>query len=172
MDILVSVINQKLRLPVNLKRMVEGTQNFVKFIFELDKKWDTLTTFAQFQQNGLAYNQYLDQDNSVYLPPEIRKGKCALILYGTKNDVIATTNYLELFIDENLLIKDANSVEITKSLYAQLVDKVNNFMTWDRESILDAKNAIILTEQAAKNANPRPLYESFDILDNSKKLTL
>lgn len=33
-------------------------------------------TFAQFMQNGVAYNQYLDEENSAYLPPEIGVGTC------------------------------------------------------------------------------------------------
>lgn len=124
MEILVNVIGQKLKVTTNLKCFISGSQQFVKFIFNMDSEWDNLLTFAQFRQNGVAYNQYLDEDNSVYLPSEIGAGACTLILYGTGGDVRATTNYLTLTIDENILVTNAQSTEITQSLYEQLVNSV------------------------------------------------
>ena len=126
MEILVNVVGQKLKIATNLKCFVSGSQQFVKFIFNMDSEWDNLTVFAQFKQNDVAYNQYLDNDNSVYLPSEISAGTCELILYGTGNDVRATTNYLTLTIDESVLVTDAQSTEITQSLYQQLVNNVKS----------------------------------------------
>lgn len=125
MEISVNVIGQKLKVTTNLKCFISGSQKFVKFIFNMDSDWDNLLTFAQFSQNGISYNQYLDDENSVYLPSEIVAGTCTLILYGTGNDVRATTNYLTLIIDENVLVADAQSTEITQSLYEQLVSRIN-----------------------------------------------
>jgi hypothetical protein len=68
MNILVNVINQKLKIKANTKRLVSGTQKFIRFEFNLDDAWDNLLVFAQFIQNGKAYNDYLDENNSVYLP--------------------------------------------------------------------------------------------------------
>lgn len=127
MDILVNVANQKLKIATNLKSLVAGTQEFVRFTFNLTGDWDDLMTFAQFQQNGVAYNAYLDENNSAYLPSEIGVGTCTLMLYGSNDKTIATTNYLTLSIDENILVSDANSTEISESLYNQLVTKVNTF---------------------------------------------
>lgn len=124
MDILVNVANQKLRIATNLKNLISGTQEFVKFVFNLNGDWDNLMTFAQFTQNGKSYNQYLDDENSVYLPSEIGVGTCTLMLYGSNDKIIATTNYLTLDIDDNILVKDANSTEISQSLYTQLVTKI------------------------------------------------
>lgn len=124
MDILVNVANQKLRIATNLKNLISGTQEFVKFVFNLNGDWDNLMTFAQFTQNGKSYNQYLDDENSVYLPSEIGVGTCTLMLYGSNDKIIATTNYLTLDIDNNILVKDANSTEISQSLYTQLVTKI------------------------------------------------
>ena len=137
MDILVNVANQKLKIATNLKSLVAGTQEFVKFTFNLTDDWDGLLTFAQFCQNDTAYNQYLDEDNSVYLPPEIGAGTCTLMLYGSGDDVIATTNYLTLTIDENVLVEDANSTEISTSLYNQLVTMFGAFQ--DEVDDLSAK---------------------------------
>lgn len=133
MDILVNVANQKLKIATNLKSLVAGTQEFVRFVFNLTGDWDNLMTFAQFMQNGVAYNQYLDEDNSAYLPAEIGTGTCTLMLYGSNENTIATTNYLTLSIDENILVSDANSTEISQSLYNQLVSKVNTLITWNEQ---------------------------------------
>lgn len=123
MNILVDVNNQKLRVATNLKNLVSGTQEFVKFTFNLGEDWDGLTVFAQFQQRGNAYNQYLDANDSVFLPAEIEHGQCLLVLYGTGGTVKATTNYLTLTIDENILVSNAESTDISQSLYDQLIDE-------------------------------------------------
>ena len=124
MDILVNVINQKLKTKANTKRLVSGTQKFIRFKFSLDDAWDGLLVFAQFIQNGKAYNDYLDENNSVYLPPEIEDGKFDVLLYGSGSNTIATTNYLTFEVDKNILISDAQSTEITESLYNKLVNIV------------------------------------------------
>ena len=124
MDILVNVINQKLKTKANTKRLVSGTQKFIRFKFSLDDAWDGLSVFAQFIQNGKAYNDYLDENNSVYLPPEIKDGKFDVLLYGSGSNTIATTNYLTFEVDKNILISDAQSTEITESLYNKLVNIV------------------------------------------------
>ena len=55
MDILVNVANQKLKIATNLKSLVAGTQEFVRFVFNLNGDWDNLLTFAQFTQNGESF---------------------------------------------------------------------------------------------------------------------
>ena len=133
MDVFVNVSNQKLKITTNLKSFVEGSQNFVRFVFNLTNDWDNLVTFAQFTQGGISYNQFLDDSNSVYLPTEIVKGTCTMVLYGSSKNVIATTNYLTLFIDKNILVHDAESTEISQSLYNQLIDRVNAMASVDAE---------------------------------------
>ena len=136
MDIIIAVEGQRLRPVTNLKSLVSGTQEFIKFIFTLDSDWATLTptngsnnhTFAQFVQDGNAYNAFLDRNYSVYLPSEITEGTCTLMLYSTSGTVKATSNYLTLTINENNLVADASSTEITQSLYDQLVEMVNSII--------------------------------------------
>ena len=127
MNILVNVINQKLKIKANTKRLISGTQKFIRFEFILDDAWDDLLVFAQFIQNGRAYNDYLDENNSVYLPPEITEGKFNVLLYGSGSNVIATTNYLTFEVDKNMLVSDAQSTEITESLYNKLVNIVKTY---------------------------------------------
>ena len=129
MDILVNVANQRLKIATNLKTLVSGTQEFVRFVFNLSNDWDDLIVFAQFIQDGVAYNQILDEENSVYLPSEIKDGTAMMMLYGSGGDVIATTNYITLTIDKCMLIENAESTEITQSLYQQLVNIVRNYTT-------------------------------------------
>lgn len=154
MDILVNVSNQKLKIATNLKSLVAGTQEFVRFVFNLTGDWDNLLTFAQFRQNGVAYNQYLDDDKSAFLPSEIGTGTCTLMLYGSNDKTIATTNYLTLSIDENILVGDAESTEISTSLYNQLVTKVNTLLTWNEQNSADLiKTDKELQLQINKKAN-------------------
>ena len=132
MELLINVINQKLKLATNLKSLVAGTQQFIKFTFNLSDEWDGLLTFAQFTQNGNAYNLYLDENNCVFLPSEVTGGTCTLMLYGVDGTVRATTNYLTLKIDSSALIADANSTEITPSLYQQLISRINQSTKWQQ----------------------------------------
>jgi len=130
MDILVGVTNQKLRITTNLKNLIAGSRQFIRFIFELSDEWDGLVTFAQFQQGENAYNVFLDDENAAYLPPEIGPGTCKMMLYGDNGTIIATTNYITFTLDENILIHDAQSTDISKSLYDQLIEMVSNVTSW------------------------------------------
>lgn len=97
--------------------------------------------FAQFRQNGVAYNSYLDEENSAYLPTEIGEGTCTMMLYGSGGEVIGTTNYITFTIDKNILISDASSTDISESLYQQLVTKINALSSWNGQSVSDLVEA-------------------------------
>ena len=125
MDILVNVSSQKLRIPTNMRNIVERSQKFVHFVFNLSSDWDDLTAFAQFQQNGKSYNVYLDKENKVSLPYEIKTGECSVMLYGTDDEIMTPTNAYKFNVQINELVEDGESIEIAKSLYSQLVAKVN-----------------------------------------------
>lgn len=125
MEIDVRVDNQHMRVESNNKRLVAGSQKFIKFKFNLSDDWDGLAIFAQFSQNDVGYNHYLDVNKCVYMPKEIRVGKCTLTLYGTgNNEIIATTGPLLLTIDDNGLVADGENIDITPSLYEQLTAKI------------------------------------------------
>ena len=142
MELTINVQNQRLYLATNLKTLVSGSNNFVKFTFALSSEWDDLLPFVQFQQEGNTYNKYLDNDKSVYLPYEIEPGKCTLMLYGSAGNVIATTNYLELNINDNMMVVDADSIDISTSLYNQLTQKVNTAL----KNEIDLQNQIYAME--------------------------
>lgn len=134
MDVFVNVVGQKIKIASNLKDYVEGTQNFIRFVFNFnDNTWDGMLITAQFQQNGKAYNIYLSSDNSVYLPTEITEGACRLLLYGSKTEIIATTSYIDLDIDKNNIVKNASSVALTKTEYEKLVADVANLISSEKE---------------------------------------
>lgn len=141
MSILVNVVNQKMHISSTMEGIVAGSQQFVKFRFNLSEEWDGLVTFAQFMQNGVAYNQYLDYENAAYLPAEIGVGTCTLMLYGSLGTTIGTTNYLTLKINENIFVSDASSTDISESLYDQLVAQVAAYQTNLDSEISRAKAA-------------------------------
>ena len=170
MDILVNVANQKLKISTNLKSLVAGTQEFIRFVFNLSGDWDGLTTFAQFSQNGVSYNQYLDEDNSVYLPSEIGVGTCTLMLYGSNDNVRATTNYVTLTIDKNTLVADASSTEISQTLYDQLVSRINQDEI-TLSSAVDAANDKAIEALAATTKSEGAFTPNFT-MQNGSKLTV
>lgn len=157
MDILVNVSNQKLKVATNLKSLVSGTQEFIRFVFNLTGDWDGLLTYAQFIQEDKAYNQYLDDEKSVYLPSEIKPGICKVVLCGNNGTTIALTNYLTLIIDENIIISDASGTNISTSLYDQLVGK---FKTLD--SRLTAVIAIMDDETAGSQIEVLDIRAGYD----------
>lgn len=140
MDIEVKVIGQKLRIPSNLKIFSPNSQEFVKFIFDMTPDWDGLTVFAQFRQGEETYNIYLDEDNSVMLPNELTHGRCYLTLYGTEGNTVGTSNCIELFIDDSRFIASTSNIDVTPTLYAQLVDTVNNYKS-DTDAEIDSFKA-------------------------------
>ena len=121
MEINVTVDGQNMSIPSYRRKYVSGSQEFVKFIFYLSEDWTDLTAFAQFTQGDDSYNVYLDEDGAAYLPAEIGPGNCRIMLYGTGGDVIGTTNAISIYIDDSGFVADAESTEITESLYNQLV---------------------------------------------------
>lgn len=142
MSILVNVVNQKMYVSSNADGLVAGSQQFVKFKFNLSSEWDGLMTFAQFRQGEGAYNQYLDEDNCVYLPAEIGVGTCTMMLYGSHDTTIGTTNYLTFKIGKNNLVSDATSTDISQSLYDQLVTKINALTSWNGQSVADLESEV------------------------------
>lgn len=166
MNILINVVNQKLKVVKNISNLISGTQEFIRFKFLLDSGWDGLTIFAQFIQNGRAYNKYLESDRSVTLPSEIKSGEFRLLLYGTGADVIATTNFLTIEVDENILISDSQSTNISRSLYQQLVDIVNSDRTSVNNQIVENTNHIdALSAQLANLISEYHPVEDAEIID-------
>lgn len=158
MDILVDVVNQRLQTATNLTSFIAGTQEFIRFVFNLDSDWDNLLTFAQFTQNGVSYNQYLDEENGACLPSEIEAGTCTLTLFGSYENKKATTNHLTLEITENNLVSDGNSTQITLTLYEQLASEVHSLSTWKNQFKADYSAAdAALQQQINTKANQSDL---------------
>jgi len=119
----VDVVNQNLLIPPEDKYVVEGTQEFIEFHFNLRDGWENLVVFAQFIQEDRAYNVYLDADNNAFLPAEIESGFLQIVLYGTIGDVIAISNNLRMRVQRTPYVGDGQSTEITLSLYQQMADE-------------------------------------------------
>lgn len=134
-EVYINVSGQKLSAAPSCGGFVDGSQRFVRFIFCLGEDWEGLTVAAQFTQSGTAYNVLLDEQNCAYLPSEIKEGTFSLTIRGTAGDVIATTNALIFRATKNSFVSDAQSTEISQSLYSQLVDKVNSIASWDVEGV-------------------------------------
>ena len=94
--------------------IVDQSKNFVSFVFLLSDDWEGLDVIAQFRQGGNHYNVTLDGDQSAMLPSEISCGVCALTLYGTKDEVIGTTDTLNFTIDKCGFVKDSDMGDDTE----------------------------------------------------------
>ena len=189
----INVIDQKLSLASPCSELIDGSQEFVKFVFCLGEEWRDLTIFAQFTQGNVSYNKYLDDKFCVFLPTEIKSGTFTLMLYGTGGTTIATSNYLTFRVYKNRLSRDAQSTEITPSLYNQLVAKVNAIASWDIKGVEELQDEvqtlkpiyIAVTNSTATinakynntqdisyrfgkwNANNLPEFISFAFIDNT-----
>ena len=161
MDIAIDVIDQKLRLKTDKKvgRLVSGTQEFVRFVFNLTSDWDGLSVLAQFNQGGVAYNQYLDSEHGAFLPAEIKAGSVTLMLYGTGGTTIGTTNYLTFQIDKDIFVTDANSTDISQSLYTQLVNQFNDAETTNKQLFAELKTA---DENLQRQVNAKATQTALD----------
>ena len=161
MDIAIDVIDQKLRLKTDKKvgRLVSGTQEFVRFVFNLTSDWDGLSVLAQFNQGGVPYNQYLDSEHGAFLPAEIKAGSVTLMLYGTGGTTIGTTNYLTFQIDKDIFVTDANSTDISQSLYTQLVNQFNDAETTNKQLFTELKAT---DESLQKQVNTKATQTALD----------
>lgn len=126
MEVNIYVQGQQLKLGTNLSRLVEGSQEFIKFIFAFSDDWGGLTKTSFFSQNGNCYKADLDENNSVYLPSEITYGKCTLSVYGVKDTIRATTNEIIFSVGKHY-IGDFERSELTKARYDEFVDIVSDY---------------------------------------------
>lgn len=160
MDIYVNVSEQKLQVSGYPRKFVAGTVDFVKFIFTLNDKWEDLLVTAQFEQDGKSYYQYLDDNNSVYLPAGLTDGLCELSLYGTNGIITATSEKVVFKILENTFNVTGSGLNQSGDMYSQLVDKLlgikSSFDIWidnvsEDFSVLQSRiNAIITSMSANK----------------------
>jgi len=180
MDVRINVVGQKLVVSSNYIKIIGGSNKFIKFIFSLDGGWSGLMPYAQFTQDGTSYNVYLDENNSVFLPPEIKEGACTLTLGGTGNGVFATTDYVKFNITKGILTEGQESTDITESMYEQLVDRVisvkdaqtefNDMVIAEsdaRSSADDAIRKLITDETTQRESTDNTLQLAIDALGNS-----
>lgn len=164
MDVNVKVNGQKMSSDLCYNNIASGSQEFVRFCFELTGDWSGLKTFAQFSQDGNGYNVYLDDDNCAYLPPEIEAGKCSVMLYGTGGTVIGTTNSLGFYVKDNGRISDASTVDITPTLYEQLIEQITAYTEQAKASETNASisesNAKLSETNAANSATSASASEA------------
>lgn len=127
MNITINVVGQK--MTTNYTKIVEGSQNFVKFTFNLPDEWKEINPSACFCQGDKLVKVLLDTNNSVFLPSQITSGKCELMLYGAKEngesgDIIGTSNSIVLQIDSAHSVEWAEDIEYVESQYAGWVDRI------------------------------------------------
>lgn len=146
MDIQISVYHQTLSVKPH-RPIVSDSQEFIRFVFDFTDDWEKLLPFAQFAQGEETYNIYLDEDNSVYLPPEITEGTFTLTLCGTGGETVATTNYKTFRFIKGNLVSDEKSTDITLTLYEQLVNRIE----WDDAIGIDRVETTESTEDGGVN---------------------
>lgn len=130
MNVGVSVIGQRLSFNSNAMKIVSGSKNFVRFVFSFTADWDSLSTYAQFIQDGSSYIVEVGDDKACYLPDVIVDGECTLSLRGiggAGGSVIATTNPLTFNVTKSNYREDG-SEEIIEDVIAT-VEEVQAYIT-------------------------------------------
>ena len=133
MDILVTVEGQKMKLASNQTHHIEGSSQFVKFIFDLSDEWVGLDSNVQFIQNGEAYGQKLDGSGNkkyAFLPNGITEGECKMVLYGGDGTIRATTNYIPLSIGKDISALRTLSENISRTDYEQALNELKQDRLW------------------------------------------
>lgn len=131
MDILVTVEGQKMKLASNQTHHIEGSSQFVKFIFNLSDEWSGLDSNVQFIQNGEAYGQKLDGSGNkkyAFLPNGIIEGECKMVLYGGDGTIRATTNYIPLSIGKDISALSTLSENISRTNYEQALVELKQYV--------------------------------------------
>lgn len=131
MDILVTVEGQKMKLASNQTHHIEGSSQFVKFVFDLSDEWVGLDTNVQFVQNGEAYGQKLDGSGNkkyAFLPNGITEGECKMVLYGGDGTIRATTNYIPLSIGKDISALRTLSENISRTDYEQALNELKQYV--------------------------------------------
>ena len=131
MDILVTVEGQKMKLASNQTHHIEGSSQFVKFIFDLSDEWVGLDSNVQFIQNGEAYGQKLDGSGNkkyAFLPNGITEGECKMVLYGGDGTIRATTNYIPLSIGKDISALRTLSENISRTDYEQALVELKQYV--------------------------------------------
>lgn len=131
MDILVTVEGQKMKLASNQTHHIEGSSQFVKFIFDLSDEWVGLDSNVQFIQNGEAYGQKLDGSGNkkyAFLPNGITEGECKMVLYGGDGTIRATTNYIPLSIGKDISALSTLSENISRTDYEQALVELKQYV--------------------------------------------
>ena len=131
MDILVTVEGQKMKLASNQTHHIEGSSQFVKFVFDLSDEWVGLDTNVQFIQNGEAYGQKLDGSGNkkyAFLPNGITEGECKMVLYGGDGTIRATTNYIPLSIGKDISALSTLSENISRTDYEQALNELKQYV--------------------------------------------
>ena len=131
MDILVTVEGQKMKLASNQTHHIEGSSQFVKFIFDLSDEWVGLDSNVQFIQNGEAYGQKLDGSGNkkyAFLPNGITEGECKMVLYGGDGTIRATTNYIPLSIGKDISALSTLSENISRTDYERALVELKQYV--------------------------------------------
>ena len=154
MDILINVLHQKLKVQANYKTVVEGSNNFVRFVFNFSDDWDDMAKVALFNQDAVTYAKPFSNDDSVYLPSEIVSGDFALTVQGTRGETIATTNVLSMHADRCIPISD-EAASLPDSTYERITLKIYGYYTDMQHAYREFTDEVAASETSAFNSAAR-----------------
>ena len=168
MDVFVNVVGQKLKIATNQKRFVVGTQNFIRFVFGISDNWANLTLYAQFKQNGIRYNQTLDDENATYLPVNIVPGEFTLALQGIDSNKIAKTFEVQL-----LAVKDPFSIGGGGSgMIANITVQDDTLIITSNEVLIDEETLMLSAGGVAIANSSSTLKQEEQTMTKIKKISV
>lgn len=168
MDILVNVLHQKLKVQTNYKTVVEGTNNFIRFVFNFSDDWDDMAKVALFNQDTVTYAKPLSSDDSVYLPSEIVSGDFALTVQGTRDTTVATTNVLSMHADRHTPMSD-DAASLPDSTYERITLKIYEYYTDMQHAYKLFTDEVAASETSAFNSAARAETAADDAEDSARR---
>lgn len=130
--------NKQILSRTDSNEAVELTQNYLEAEFTTDSDWNGLNLTALFQKGNIIKEVILT-NNTCKIPVEvIKSGAFAVSLLGVLGTKVLTSSKVNVYVDKTIDSSEAtNPSEVTKSLYAQLLEKIDNFEV-SEEDLADA----------------------------------
>lgn len=155
-----TIVNVQVRdqaLQVNAPKLSSGGVNEIKMVFSFCPLWDGFVKTAVFYRDPeTVYHVLITGDNTCIVPHEVTDDAGAFYfgVFGTKDDVVRTTEVLALNLLQGPPLEGTTPEEPTPDIYRQLLTELDNVgeQAQAAEAAANAAKTAAATAQSTANA--------------------